>query len=115
MFWVCTLALATAGWPLGRALWANRRTTLLQALLWAAGAWAAWLLVFVGAAVGYDADVALGRHLALALAGGAGVAVLGARRPGVGCIAWRAASATSCSRRASKNGLPETRSASARC
>lgn len=86
MLWLCTAALATAAWPLGRAWWANRQTTLRQAVLWAAGAWAAWLLVFLGAALGHDADIAPGRHLALALTGCAGVAVLGARRPGVG--AW---------------------------
>jgi hypothetical protein len=84
MLWLCTLAVATAAWPLGRTWWANRQTTLLQAVLWAAGAWVAWLLVFLGAAAHYDADVALGRHMALALTGCAGVAVLGARRPGVG-------------------------------
>ena len=84
MLWLCTGALATAAWPLGRAVWANRQTTLFQSLLWAAGAWAVWVLVFVGLALDYDADAALGRHLALALTGCAGVAVLGARRPGVG-------------------------------
>lgn len=84
MLWTCTLALATTAWPLARALWANRRTTLFQAVLWAAGAWAAWLLVFVGAALDYAVEAAFGRYLALALTGCAGVAVLGARRPGVG-------------------------------
>src|SRR5947209_8235340 len=85
MLWLCTLCLLTGAYPLGRAYAANRQTTLRQAVLWAAGAWAGWVLVFLGAALG-EAATSAGRHLALALTGCAGVAVLGARRPGV--AAW---------------------------
>jgi len=83
MLWLCSAALLTAAYPLLRAFLANRKTTLSQATLWAAGAWACWLVVFVGAALGQGTDVAFGRYLALALTGCGGVAVLGARRPGV--------------------------------
>src|SRR5262245_38974621 len=86
MDWACGLVLLTGGGPLWRAWLANRRTTLRQAVLWAAAAWAAWGLVFLGPALMADFDPALGRHAALALTGCAGVAVLGARRPGV--TAW---------------------------
>ena len=48
----------------------------------AVGAWACWLLVFVGAGLGEAENLSLGRHLALALTGCAGVAVsLGCARP----------------------------------
>src|SRR5262249_3962822 len=83
MLWLCGAALLSAAYPLLRAYLANQKTTLLQATLWAAGAWACWLVVFIGSALGEGAEVAFGRYLALALAGCAGVAVLGARRPGV--------------------------------
>src|SRR5262245_40332365 len=82
MDWACGLALLTGAWPLWRAWQANRRTTLRQAVLWATAAWAAWVLVFLGPALTADFDPALGRHAALALTVCAGVAVLGARRPG---------------------------------
>src|SRR5205823_9802021 len=74
-----------AAYPLLRMVLANLPTTLRQATLWAVGAWACWLLVVLGAARG-EGGGALGRHLALALTGCAGIAVLGARRPGVN--AW---------------------------
>src|SRR5437870_9454576 len=63
--------------PLGRAIWANRRTTLIHALIWGVAAWAAWLWTATSASrnVGF---------LAINLTVCAGVAVLGARRPGVG-------------------------------
>jgi hypothetical protein len=69
-------------YPLWRAWRANRRTPLRPALLWALAAWAAWLPVV---AIETPAGT-LSRYLALGLTGCAGVAVLGARRPGVG--AW---------------------------
>jgi hypothetical protein len=77
MMWLILIG----GIPLQRAAWANRRTTLAHALAWAAAAWLAWV---ASAAV----DSALARYLALSLTGCAGVAVLGARRPGV--LAWNA-------------------------
>src|SRR5438067_11945386 len=86
MFWLCGLALLAGAYPLCRALRASRQTTLRQAVLWGACAWAAWLAVPAAAALGRVAEGEFGRHLALCLTGCAGVAVLGARRPGVG--AW---------------------------
>jgi hypothetical protein len=74
------LVLLGGFYPLCRAWRANRRTTLRPALAWAGCAWAAWVL----AAWGGDGELA--RYLALCLSGCAGVAVLGARRPGV--AAW---------------------------
>jgi hypothetical protein len=71
--------LLTGVYPLGRAWLANRGSTLRHALAWAWVAWAAW-----GAALLTGGVTA--RYLALCLTGCAGVAVLGARRPGVG--AW---------------------------
>lgn len=76
---------AVAGWPLLAAWRANRRTTLSQALCWAWAAWAAWGLT-AAADVRSAASADGLRYLALSLTGCAGVAVLGARRPGVG--AW---------------------------
>jgi hypothetical protein len=77
----------SGAYPLWLAWRANRRTTLLQAVNWSAAAWLAWL----GAVTLTCADVdagrrEMGRYLALCMTGCAGVAVLGARRPGVG--AW---------------------------
>jgi hypothetical protein len=73
------VAVILAGIPLGRALWANRHTALAFALIWAALAWVGWIW-----------NVAAGeltaRYLSLCLTACAGIAVLGARRPGV--IAW---------------------------
>lgn len=68
-------------YPLALAWRANRQTTLFQATHWALAAWACW-----GWALWADMTGATARYLALCLTGCAGVAVLGARRPGVG--AW---------------------------
>ena len=65
--------------PLARAIWANRRTTLLHALTWAVAAWAAWLWLAI-------TGIWTAGYVAVCLTACAGVAVLGARRPGVG--AW---------------------------
>ena len=73
------LILLTGAYPLGRAWWANRQTSLVHALIWAALAW----LVWEAAILSGEAAV---RYGALCLTGCAGVAVLGARRPGV--VAW---------------------------
>lgn len=75
------LLLATGFHPMWQAWQALRRTTLRHTVVWGACAWAAW----VGAAV-LGADALLARYLALCLTGCAGVAVLGARRPGM--TAW---------------------------
>jgi hypothetical protein len=66
-------------YPWYRAWRANRLTALSHALLWALAAWLAWAL-----AIGLEWPG--GRYLALCLTACAGVAVLGARRPGV--VAW---------------------------
>jgi hypothetical protein len=65
--------------PLLAAWWANRRSTLTHALAWATLAWLAWL--WNAATRSVDAA-----YISLALIGCAGVAVLGARRPGA--AAW---------------------------
>ncbi len=67
--------------PLLAAWWSNRHTALCHALFWASLAWLAWLW----SAAGRTADVA---YISLALTSCAGVAVLGARRPGA--AAWNA-------------------------
>lgn len=80
---LCGLLLLTGGYPLAWAWRANRRTSLWHALNWAWAAWAAWGMAWL-----MDSGSA-GRaltYLALSMTGCVGVAVLGARRPGVG--AW---------------------------
>lgn len=73
-------AMLAGFYPLARAGAANRATTLRSALGWAALAWSAW----TGAL--WDEGSLLLPYLALCLSGCAGVAVLGARRPGA--AAW---------------------------
>jgi hypothetical protein len=79
MRWCQILLVLSAGIPIGSAWWANRKTALVHALFWSILAWLAWL-----------ASAALAtteaRYLALSLTNCAGVAVLGARRPGA--AAW---------------------------
>jgi hypothetical protein len=75
------ILLLTGLYPLSRAWQANRKTTLRQTIGWTAAAWAAWVN-----AAWAEANEPLAPYLALSLTGCAGVAVLGARRPGVG--AW---------------------------
>jgi hypothetical protein len=81
------LILMSGAYPLWLAWRGNRRTTLLQAVNWSLAAAVAWLGAV--ALCGPDAGPARRetvRYLALCVTGCAGVAVLGARRPGVG--AW---------------------------
>jgi hypothetical protein len=78
------VVLLTGAYPLGRAWWANRETTLVYAVGWAAAAWATWAVTVLLAWLRPEADPLLARYLALCLTGCAAVAVLGARRPGVG-------------------------------
>ncbi len=82
---LCPAVLLTGGYVLGRARAANRETSLFQAVHWAIAAWAAWVAALV-VALGWGPDPFLARYFALCLTGCAAVAVLGARRPGVG--AW---------------------------
>jgi hypothetical protein len=79
------LLIIAGFYPLVRAWRAQRRTSLQHAVVWAGAAWAAWGLALVfGTPYRFGLDP--WRYLALCLTGGAGVAVLGARRPGV--AAW---------------------------
>jgi hypothetical protein len=70
------LLLLSGFYPLYRAWRGAAGTTLRWSIAWAALAWAAWC-----AAVSADSPAL--RYLALCLTGCAGIAVLGARRPGV--------------------------------
>ena len=71
--------------PLAQALRCNRQTTLRQPLWWALLAWAAWNYVaWCRVFLAEEQRVAV--YVALSLTGCAGIAVLGARRPGV--TAW---------------------------
>jgi hypothetical protein len=82
----CLLLLASP-YPLWVAWTNNRSTTLRPTLAWAFLAWAVWLATALLAC--FEASVSLvslGRFFALTLTGCAGVAVFGARRPGV--AAW---------------------------
>jgi hypothetical protein len=74
------LALLAGFYPMACAISAKRRTTLRHALAWASVAWAAWTIAAL-----FPGNVVAG-YIALVLSACAGIAVLGARRPGVG--AW---------------------------
>jgi hypothetical protein len=82
MNWLWGIVLLGGFFPLARAWRANRRTPLKHAVGWAMAAWAGW----VAAAAWPGAGGGLTVYLALCLTGCAGVAVLGARRPGA--AAW---------------------------
>lgn len=71
--------------PLFRAWQANRRTSLFQTVHWVFAAWAVWGVAVWSEALGFSEETrGVVRYLAFCLTGCAGVAVLGARRPGVG-------------------------------
>jgi hypothetical protein len=74
------LAMLSDFYPLARSLAASRGTTLPSALTWLAAARVAWVATVL------VPDSLVLPYLALCLSGCAGVAVLGARRPGV--AAW---------------------------
>lgn len=80
------LLFGVGGYPLAKALQANRRTTLRQPLLWGLLAWAAWLGVAWSRVLRPDVEERVATYLSLCLTGCAGIAVLGARRPGAS--AW---------------------------
>src|SRR5216683_1222887 len=80
------LVFFTGCFPLLAAVWANQKTTLYSTILWASAAWCGWVMVFALEADQKDGAPPLFRYLALGLTGCASIAVLGARRPGVG--AW---------------------------
>lgn len=77
------LILLTGLWPLGLAWRASRRTSLFHAMHWGAAAWLSWCAAFGPGLQGQHSGLV---YLALCLTGCAGVAVLGARQPGV--AAW---------------------------
>jgi hypothetical protein len=77
---VLGLFTASGIYPLARAWVANATTTLRSPLGWALAAWGAWTIAAL------DPSSEVRGYLALSLSGCAGVAVLGARRPGGG--AW---------------------------
>lgn len=79
-WWWAILAIAAVV-PITRAWWVNRRTALSHVMAWAIAAWLTWIAAAM-------TGTATARYLALTLTGCAGVAVLGARRPGV--AAWHA-------------------------
>ncbi len=71
-----------ASTPVFVKLWLdNRQTSLAHAVLWAIAAWASWIITLPLEPIGAEPGVYV--YLALALTGCAGVAVLGARRPGL--------------------------------
>lgn len=84
--WLSLPVLLTTAFPLWRAWRANFQTTLRHALAWGVSAWATWLLAQLALVFGRGDLAQLARYCGLCLTGCAGVAVLGARRPGVG--AW---------------------------
>jgi hypothetical protein len=81
---LCGLLMLTGAYPLWRAWQANRQTSLLQAVNWAILSWAAWGLALAVTDRSSPAATMAGHYLALCVTGCAAVAVLGARRPGVG-------------------------------
>lgn len=83
---ILLLFFLTGIYPIGCALRANRGTTLLHAIFWALAAWIVWMAVICVGAWQKEPEVNWLRFLALGLTGCASIAVLGARRPGVG--AW---------------------------
>lgn len=86
MLWLTGFLYGSSILPLWRGWRANRATSLAHALLWAGAAWLAWALVLLLASVGLAELLPAARYLAVCLLACAGVAVLGARRPGV--AAW---------------------------
>jgi len=82
----CLVVWLTGVYPLWRAWQANRQTSLLHADYWTIASWAAWGMA-LATATSWPTPVATAScYAALSLTGCATVAVLGARRPGVG--AW---------------------------
>lgn len=83
---LCWIILLTGLFPLWRAWQANRRTSLLQAVNWALLAWISWSMALAAGGEPLTRTYEAASYFALCLTGCAGMAVLGARRPGV--TAW---------------------------
>jgi hypothetical protein len=83
------LLFLTGAYPLWQAWQGNRRTSLFQAATWAVAAWISWGAMMAAAlAAGSKTPNPTASYIALCLTGCAGVAVLGARRPGAGAWAF---------------------------
>jgi hypothetical protein len=83
---ILSLIFVSGFYPIACAARSNRKTTLLYAIAWALIAWFFWSAANVLTAFQKEPESSLGSLLALAFSGCTSVAVLGARRPGVG--AW---------------------------
>src|SRR5260370_21240661 len=83
---ILPLIFVSGFYPIACAARSNRKTTLLHAIAWAMIAWFFWSAANVLAAFHKEPESSLISLLALAFSGCTSVAVLGARRPGVG--AW---------------------------
>jgi hypothetical protein len=81
---VAWIILLTGVYPIAGAWLANRQTSLLHAVYWLLLTWLGWLAA-LARDTGHPAHE-LGTYVALCLTGCAGMAVLGARRPGA--TAW---------------------------
>jgi hypothetical protein len=76
------LIIFLASTPIFVKLWLeNRHTSLVHAVGWATVAWIAWISTLLLEPIGSGPGIYV--YLALALTGCAGIAVLGARRPGL--------------------------------
>lgn len=78
------LLIGTGVYPLWRAWSSNQHSSLAHAVIWGVAAWLGWAGVLTAWTLEELQSPA--RYLALSLTACAGIAVLGARRPGVG--AW---------------------------
>jgi hypothetical protein len=88
MYRAYLLVWLTGIYPLWHALRANRQTSLLHSVYWAMVSWAAWGLALANAGRWPSPVASTAYFVALSLTGCTGIAVLGARRPGV--KAWNA-------------------------
>jgi hypothetical protein len=86
MAWIWLVAHLTGAYPLLRCWRANRATSLAHAVVWVNVAWFAWGLVWLYRAIWPDEEFIVLAYLALCFTSCAAMAVLGARRPGMG--AW---------------------------
>ena len=82
----CWVVLLTGAYPFWRAWYLSRRTSLIQAVHWAMVAWFGWTVALAFADKWSGPAELQACYLALCLTGCAGIAVLGARRPGMN--AW---------------------------
>jgi len=86
MCWVFLILFAFGLIPWFKAWQATRNTTLRASIGWGIAAWLAWIGHAGDCLLRHGSDGGLTAYLGLCLSGCAGIAVLGARRPGV--AAW---------------------------